>query len=536
MQIDYKRGLYVATNVADRDLDGMLARGWKPKDGALVTSHIKNVTTYAEHAVGEAKKKVEPYVQKKLETLQPSFALDCDGTFPAPDGLAYRPYQRAGIAYGLQREHVLIGDAMRLGKTIQGIGIANATTSCRRVLTVSPATAKINWLREWTKWNNKDSQVHLVDAKNGWNDDAENVVINYDILGKWKDKIFERKWDQVIFDESHYLKGPDSQRTKLSFEIKADRHVLLSGTPLYTRPRDLWTTVRRCDRWSLGANEFAFLQRYCGAVQDPFTKQWSFDGGSNLEELQALMRERFMIRREKGDVVNELPTNRQTVVVPADKFATLLRQERGALNTVAGRAMALAASDGSLADWLAERPDLDGIERDDATPADETQLSSVRKELAIAKIPFVVEHIEALLQTEKKVVVFAHHREVVEALTNAFALYGSVKLYGGMAGSARQASIDRFCTDDNCRVFVGNIIAAGQAIDLSVADVAVFAELSWVPSEMDQAEERVWSVMKEWPVTLYRIVVEGSLDEVMSIVLDRRQKDITKTMRIKALL
>lgn len=873
MQIDYRRGLYIATDVPTDTLDAMLARGWRFSQGRLITSHIKNVAPYSDHAVGEAQKKVEPYVQQRLEKLKPSFALEVDQSFPAPEGLAYRPYQQAGIAYGLNREHVLIGDAMRLGKaqplearlltptgwstigeayigmpiigadgqthyvtgvfpqgvidtyrvtlfdgrqttcsgdhlwsyltskgnlktkplseilahglsrphknncyryilptmrparfaaaevlplppyivgvligdgaltgtsivfsagvnksdilsrvrsllpddmtitgpkgdmceqwgivgkshkhnpaldavrslgmnvlskeksvppsylfadtesrlellrglldtdgscrdnrtifhscseklahdvahlarslgglasvrtydrssenkpieyqvrvnidvcpfhlsykkiewgvpeqkrgpaivkiekikpreqrcisvsapdhlyvtddfivthnTIQGIGIANATTDCRRVLTVGPATSKINWLREWTKWNNKDTKVHLVDAKRGWDDEADNVIINYDILNKWRDKLLDRKWDQVIFDESHYLKGPDSQRTKMSFEIKAHRQVLLSGTPLYTRPRDLWTTVRRCDRWGLGANEFGFLQRYCGAKQDPFTNQWTFDDGSNLEELQGLLRERFMIRREKGDVVTELPPNRQTVVIPADKFETLLRKEKAALNTVAGRAMALSASDGSLADWLEQRPELDGIQRDDAPVVEETKLSSVRKELAVAKIPFVVEHIEALLQTEKKVVVFAHHREVVEALANAFSLYGAVKLYGGMSTTARQSSIDRFCSDDNCRVFIGNIIAAGQAIDLSVADVAVFAELSWVPSEMDQAEERIWSVMKEWSVSIYRIMVEGSLDEVMSIVLDKRQKDITKTMRIKALI
>ena len=88
----------------------------------------------------------------------------------------------------------------------------------------------------------------------------------------------------------------------------------------------------------------------------------------------------------------------------------------------------------------------------------------------------------------------------------------------------------RFQADPECRVIVCNIRAGGTAISLAASDVVVFVELSWVPSEMDQAEERIWLPEKTTPMSVYRLVVENSLDSAMAHILDVRQESIERTL------
>ena len=161
-------------------------------------------------------------------------------------------------------------------------------------------------------------------------------------------------------------------------------------------------------------------------------------------------------------------------------------------------------------------------------------LSSARRELALRKLPMILPQLDELVEAEGKIVVFAHHRDV---LTSAKTYFGdaAVLVMGGISAAKKQAAVDAFTNDPNVKIFLGNITAAGQAINLSVANMVVFLELSWVPSEMDQAEERVWLVDKEAPIQVIRYVVEDSIDEVMVHVLDARQENIRKAMNVKRL-
>src|SRR5439155_1581888 len=103
---------------------------------------------------------------------------------------------------------------------------------------------------------------------------------------------------------------------------------------------------------------------------------------------------------------------------------------------------------------------------------------------------FVIEHLRDLLEEKGKVIVFAHHHEVVDALMEEFG-NEAVKVDGRVTKpETRQAAVDRFQTDPTCKVFVGSIMAAGVAITLTAADTVVFAELDWVPGNVSQAEDR----------------------------------------------
>lgn len=433
-------------------------------------------------------------------------------------------------------------DYLLTHNTIQAIGVMNTFEKPEHILVICPSTPKRNWYREIKKWLVHDLEVGIVDGKK--NPETPVLIINYDILHTHKEYLDGIHWDIIICDESHYLKNSKARRTKMVFgyqkkfqSLSTSFWLFMSGSQMFKTPVDLFTVVQKCDPQGLGKSWWDFVHRYCDAKSDGFGLDTS--GASNLEELQYMMRTRFMCRRTKKDVAGDMPSNRQTVSLPRSGLVDkLVKQERdeveknfGAFSALIGSVMSAEAID----ELFTEYSFLDGLERgdDDRNVTLVGNLAKIRRELAVAKTPMCIDFINDLLESEDKVVVFAHHRDVIDLLKEAFPTAAVVR--GGMADKVKDAEVTRFQTDPACRVFIGNIVAAGQAINLSVADVAVFIEISWVPSEVSQAEERIWDVLKTRPNTIYRLPVEGSLDEAMIAVVEQRQEDVNKAMNMEAL-
>lgn len=144
--------------------------------------------------------------------IEASRATNADVAIPAPEGLDYLGYQKAGIAYAMERPGTLIGDDMGLGKTMQAIGAINADPDARRVLIICPASLKLNWAKELRKWLVRPLSIGVADGKTFPATDI--VIINYDVVGKHRARIDAVEWDSLIVDECHYLKNPKAQRTK----------------------------------------------------------------------------------------------------------------------------------------------------------------------------------------------------------------------------------------------------------------------------------------------------------------------------------
>lgn len=511
------------------------ANGWKWLSfrNEWVAIDPRRVAPLLDYCDDTARDFIEGWQGKRKEAVAASIAIDAEIEIPAPPGLAYRPYQKAGIAFMRARKVSLNADSMRLGKTVQTLGVINTYDRPLKVLVICPANAKVNWTREADKWLLHKETVGYAEGNNL--PDARFTVINFTILSRHVEKLRSVQWDVIVVDEAHFLGNPDSQRTKATLSLTADLHfIFLTGTPIYTRPSQLFPMLQRLDPNGLGANKWRYLRRYCDAKKDDATGRWSFDGYSNEEELQHLMRSRFMIRREKHDVVDEIPTNRQTITLPQEGLVRLIEKEKSLFqqkfdDMVAGLKEGLSDDQlKALAAFDRATTDLDVI--------DETEpVASIRRQLAIAKIPMCLDFIEEQLLTDDKVVVFAHHREVVKSLHQQLSKYNPAIVIGGMSTAKRQEAIDRFRDDPECRVFVGNITAAGSAISLAASDCAIFCELSWVPSEIDQAEERIWDPTKTVGVTIYRLVLEDSLESQLAHVLEKRQENIERMMVAKYL-
>jgi len=438
------------------------------------------------------------------QALADSQATDADIEIPVPAGLSYLPYQKAGIAYAIKRSSTLIGDEMGLGKTIQAIGVINATAP-KTVLVVCPASLKINWKNEMTKWLVADRDIQIV---NGGGEQIpatpDVIIINYDVLSKHKDAINARTWDLVIMDEAHYIKNNTAARTKVAVGIKANRKVVLTGTPITNRPIELQPIAGYLDPVTFG-NYFKFGVRYAGAHQINIGRKtvWDFNGSSNLDELQRVLRQSFMIRRKKDEVLKELPEKvRQIIVLPNSDYSDQIKKE---FETLA-----------------------DAVDETSSEDIEFEQMSGVRHETALAKVNDVVTHVAAI---DHQVVVMAHHKDVVDGIKAGLEAAGKsvVTLTGDCNQAHRQNSVETFQAG-NADVFIGTIGAAGVGITLTSASHVVFAELDWVPGNMSQAEDRCHRIGQDSSVLVQHLVVDGSIDARLAQVLVGKQRVLDKAL------
>ena len=457
---------------------------------------------------------------EKVRNVEMSKATDADITFPAPEGFEARGYQRAGLAYMMEKDNILLADDMGLGKTIQIIGVLNADESINKALIVCPASLKLNWERELGKWLTRDLKVEVVNGAQTPSKDANIYVINYDILTRHEDWIRGTdlkpvEWDFLACDEAHYLKNPTAKRTKVIIGdyknrtrgVLARRKVMATGTPIPNRVREGFTLFNYL-RPDLFPTFKSFAHRYCFVGQT----EWgaNFDGATNTDELQHILRSNFMIRRTKDQVLTELPGKvRQTI--PLNGFAALVAKEAEILGKM--------GFDYDCEDWgyaLKSSPYFE-------------ELAIVRHMLALAKAPSVAKYVEDLLQTQDKVIVMGYHKDVVEVIERKLEKYGVTKVVGGMSSQAKQDAVDEFQNGD-ARVFVGNINAAGVGFTLTASDQVVFAELDWTPGNMEQAEDRANRMGQTNLVDVHYVVAAGSMDQKLAGTLDYKRENITAVL------
>lgn len=482
---------------------------------------------------------LKQHINKANTILEESKAVSAEIEIPKPEGLEYLPYQKAGIQFALNRSNTLFGDQMGLGKTIEAIGVCNVDENANSILIICPASLKINWQREFQKWDMKNRSVGIV---NGSFPNSQVVILNYDVLKKHRDAIRLREWDILIIDECHYLKNNKALRTKEVFGCKkfreqeqiapivAKKKLFLTGTPILNRPIELWTLVHALDAEGIGKSWKYFVERYCDAFQDRYG--WNTSGASNLEELQKKLRMSFMIRRLKEEVLTELPNKRRQIITfPADSILLkVVEKEKQSYEALQERIYSLRVQV-----ELAKASEQEGAyesavkELNAETQVIFSEISKLRHETAVAKIPLMIEHLRDQLESEEKIVFFAHHHDVMEAIQKEFKDI-SVKLSGKEDMEERQHAVDSFQNDPKIKLFIGSIKAAGVGITLTASKTVIFGELDWVPGNISQCEDRLHRIGQKESVLIQHLVIDESLDAKMAQTLVNKQEIIDKAL------
>ena len=569
MKVFRKDGQYVVQcKFEERHLPRKAGFTFDPRLKRWITSCDDTARQLYNYTIGSARQRLDNIEAVKQAAIDASYAEDTDSSFPAPEGLNYLPYQKAGIEYALSRQDVLIADQPGLGKTIQFIGVTNALPKRERILVVCPASLKLNWRREFEKWTVHGYSVGIAETKprqkkqedgstKRWTEalwpETEVVIVNYDLLPHFHDQIRERSWDFLCCDESHRLQTATTIRTrhvlgggrgkKRVERIEADRRIFLTGTPITSKPINLWTTVSAFDPDGLGKSFKKYAYRYCDAVTTPFGLDTS--GASNLEELRRLLRQTFMIRRKKKDVLKDLPDKRRQVIeLPADGLRKVVKKELQVFEDNIARLAAFNdgeeyrpeealadLTDDEIVDLMSDlctRHKITGDWKHDARNLDEAfayhfeAMSLVREETAMAKVPMAREYIDRILDSGEKAIVFVVHKAVADELRQHYD--GCAFVTGAVPKKRRQAEVDRFQEDDDCRVMIGNIAAAGEGFTMTTATHVVFVELTWTPAEMEQAEDRAHRIGQKNAVNIHFLVVEGSLEaRIIEILIEKME-------------
>jgi SWI/SNF-related matrix-associated actin-dependent regulator 1 of chromatin subfamily A len=431
---------------------------------------------------------------------------------------------------------VLLADALGLGKTIQAIGVINAVPSIQSVLIICPASLKLNWCRELEKWLVRPRTIGIV---NGSFPAVDIIILNYEQVAKYRSIIDSREWHMLCVDETHYLKNPKAQRTHAVFgsrdmtAIKAHRQLYLSGTPLLNRPSELWTLVHALDPEGLGRNWRYFHNRYCGPSRG-WQGRTDYKGASHLDELQARLRASIMVRRMKEDVLKELPAKRRQVITLQPRSVT----ERDA---IAIESRVVAEQDAKVA---ALRSEVERLSQDRASQAyidavaalrkgeavAFTETSRVRHEVALSKVPQVIEHIVNCLESDEKLVVFTHHHDVTDQIAAALGEFGVLQADGRDSNEARQAAVDAFQRNASKRVIVCGMQSMAEGHTLTASSHVVFAELDWTPGKLAQAEDRLHRIGQHDSVLVQHIVLDGSLDGRMAELIVEKMQVITEAI------
>jgi SNF2 family DNA or RNA helicase len=412
------------------------------------------------------------------------------------------PHQVEGVAFLLGRRKAILADDMGLGKTRQSIVALRSAEPDGPYLVVCPASVKQNWAREIHAVE-PDAAVHVVDGKTP-PADTRWTVINYDILNKHITALEAVPWKGIVFDEAHFLRNRDSQRSKVARRLAqtADKHTgplvyALTGTPITNRPRDLFPLLQLLSH-SLGRSFLSFAKRYCAAYQTPYG--WVTDGASNLEEL-TLELHGALLRRTKDEVLDLPPKLRAWTPVTIDRNA-------GAKEMFQVLQLLLGGNG--------------GVRSGDSVRL-LSHLSTARLKIAAAKTAHTIALLENAIDQDEKVIVFSCFDQPLQDIKNHFG-DAAVLVTGATPGARRQKLVDSFQNDAKVKVFVANIIAGGVGLNLTAASQVFFNDLDWVPANHWQAEDRAYRIGQQRTVNVTYVTAEDTIDEFVSTVLAAKSK------------
>ncbi len=410
------------------------------------------------------------------------------------------PFQRDGIErisrFG---GRALLADEMGLGKTAQALVWMreNAKPPC---IVICPASLKINWAREAWKFIRTRSEI-LQGRKppKGWKPCRKLIIINYDILAGWINKLTSIRPILVIVDECHYIKSRGSRRTiSVRSLCKSAKFVIgMSGTPLTNRPEELFPILNiiRGDKY----NSFiSYAWEFCDPKHNRYG--WDFTGSKNLGGLHKQLSNTCMIRRKKKDVLKDLPA-KSRFVIPMQIDGQEYRHAENNFN-----------------EWYRNRG------KNVSRANQYVRVGELKRYAAQLRLPSSIEWIENFLESsDGKLIVFGIHWTILGMLNIKFRKM-CVSINGIVTGKKRQLAVDRFQKSSKIRLLIGNIQAAGLGLNLTAADSVVFVEMGWTPGEHAQAEARPHRIGQRNPVSCYYLVAEGTIEEDVCRIIDRKQR------------
>lgn len=434
-------------------------------------------------------------------------------------------YQIRGATFLANSKRALLADEPRVGKTAAAIRACDMVDA-NAILWITTGSARWDHAAAWERFSSKKRVVRVLTKGSDIPTTFGVNIVSSDLLPRMGIKL-QSFWDVVVLDESHRYKSPDAKRTKAVYGHRCDgtggiiEHAkfvwCLTGTPAPNNYSELWPMLRALapDRILLKtgrpAGYWAFTDRYCILQSNGFGTE--IIGSRNGQELKARMKG-FSLRRTLAEIAPEVPR---------------LRVDELRLDAADAREV------NALMKQFPELLEIANVMEGEDTEKDRSRLRQLVQTAGPAMRMLGLLKVEGLVdwmvdEPPGKRVVFAWHTDVIDLVEAKLFDRGirSVVLDGRVVGEARQRAVEQFRADPHCDVLIGQIIAAGEGIDLSVSDEVIFLESSWVPGHNEQAAKRVVNVSKTRPTNARFVVVPGTVDERIQSSVARKVADISK--------
>ncbi|XP_031737884.1 SWI/SNF-related matrix-associated actin-dependent regulator of chromatin subfamily A-like protein 1 isoform X2 [Cucumis sativus] len=438
------------------------------------------------------------------------------------------PFQREGVRFILQHGgRALLADEMGLGKTLQAIAVAACVREAWPVLILTPSSLRLHWaamIQQWLKIPSSDIHVVLSQycgsnkggftilsssSKSSLHLDGLFNIISYDVVQKLQNILMASEFKVVIADESHFMKNAQAKRTVACVPViqKAQYAILLSGTPALSRPIELLKQLEALYP-NVYKNVHEYGNRYCKGGTFGL-----YQGASNHVELHNLMKATLMIRRLKKDVLSELPQKRrqQVFLDLAEKDIREIRALFCELEVVKGKIKACRSE-----------------EVESLKFQQKNLINKIYTDSAEAKIPAVLNYLETVIEAGCKFLVFAHHQPMIDAIHQFFQKkkVNCIRIDGGTPPAMRQALVSEFQQKDSIMAAVLSIKAGGVGLTLTAASTVIFAELSWTPGDLIQAEDRAHRIGQVSSVNIHYLLANDTVDDIIWDVVQSKLENL----------
>lgn len=440
-----------------------------------------------EEALGQA----QAYAAERLRAQQmPQTASPPKAYFEG----SLRSFQQEGLAWLLANPRVLLADEMGLGKTVEAIAWL-ATTRMLPAAIVVPSHLVRNWEREIKRFLKLPGgvRVHVIKGLTPYALPVADIyIVHYLLLRGWKTFLPKLCMQSVIFDEIQELRHAGTEKySAASLLAGSCEHVIgLSGTPIYNKGGEIWNVVNILDYHFLGDWE-------------SFTREWCYGYGNAIVQKPDLLgehlrREGLMLRRTKEQVLSELPPKRRLVQeIDADDALY-----KGVMKAVWEKARRL------------NDETLDASQR---ALLEEQVCQGERQATGLAKAPFVAAFVRALLDGGERVLLFAHHHQVMDRYRKELHAYHPVFITGRETQDQKDAAARAFMSGEAGLCCVSLRAAAG--LNLQRATCVVFGELDWSPAVHSQAEDRAHRIGQQDSLLCYYLVSPRGSDQDMQEAL-----------------
>ena len=441
----------------------------------------------------------------------------------APQGLAVqlRPYQLEGLAW-LQylREQGLGGilaDDMGLGKTAQALAHVllekEAGRLTRPALVVLPTSLLFNWQAEAARMAPGLRVLALHGSDRGQRylqiADHDLVLTTYPLLWRDVDALAAEPFHLLILDEAQMVKNAGSRSARALRKLQAPHLLCLTGTPLENHLGELWA-------------QFDFLMPgFLGDVRS-FNARWRKPIEENGETLRAqLLAQRvrpFILRRRKQDVATELPPRTETIlrVQLQGKQRELYEAVRTTADKQVRRALERQGFEGSQIAILDALLKLRQVCCDPRLVKGTTRTAHTMER---AKLELLTDLLPALVDEGRRVLVFSQFTEMLMLAAEQLDALGLpyLTLTGQTPPAQRGAVVKRFQAQEegSAPILLVSLKAGGTGLNLTAADTVIHLDPWWNPAVEEQATARAHRIGQGQPVFVYKLVVEGSIEERM---------------------